>query len=98
MAKDEDLIMRIAACAATEGVSLNPTAWADTHRQRLIASTGWAEAYQSAIADENPAPGEDPSVITDEMILAAVNEHVAVLAAAAAADAEAAAATYTPIE
>lgn len=81
MAQDGGLIMRIGACVATEGISLNPTAWADTHRQRLVASPGWAAAYESAIASENPAPGEDEAVITDGMILSAVQEHIAVLAA-----------------
>lgn len=91
MAQDYDLIMRIAACAATEAISLNPTAWADTHRQRLVASPGWAAAYESAVALENPAPGEDETVITDGMILSAVQEHIALLAAVEPP-------TYVPIE
>lgn len=72
MAQDYGLIMRIAACAASEDVSLNPTSWADTHRQRLVASPGWDTKYESAIASGVEAPGEDEAVITDADILAAV--------------------------
>lgn len=80
MAQDYGLIMRIAACAASEGVSLAPTSWADTHRQRLVASPSWDTAWESALAGDVENPGEDEAVITDGMILAAVQLHAESLA------------------
>lgn len=71
MAQDYGLIMRIAACAATEG-SVSPTSWADNNRQRIVAAPGWAAAWASAVAAEDDNPGENEAVITDGMILAAV--------------------------
>lgn len=70
MAQDYGLIMRIAACAAAEG-ELSPTGWADTHRQRLIATPGWDDAYEASATDN---PGEDEAAVTDSMILAAVEQ------------------------
>ena len=73
MAKDGDLRERIAACAATEGVtSPHPTAWADGHQWQLAAAPGWADAYAYAVLSGNERPGRDEAVITDGMILSAV--------------------------
>ena len=71
MAKERGLIMRIAACAAGEGV-YRPTAWADANRQRLMADPEWVNRWADAIERELPNPGEDEAVITDELILAGV--------------------------
>jgi hypothetical protein len=38
----------------------------------LAATPGWAEAWESAVAGGIVSPGSDPGVITDGMILAAV--------------------------
>lgn len=83
MARDRDLIMRIAACAATEGVPGNPSLWADDRRQKIVASPGWVAAYASACTSRDewvddgstlqpPPPGENEAAITDGMILSAV--------------------------
>ena len=81
MAQDEALIMRIAACAATEGVRPNPVAWADDRRVIFMASPGWSAAYASASALRDgwdgegvqpPPPGENEAAITDGMVLSAV--------------------------
>lgn len=72
MAQDYGLIMRIAACAASEGVVDRPESWADNNRQRIVAAPGWAAAWASAVAAEDDNPGENEAVITDGMILAAV--------------------------
>ena len=73
MAKDGHLRERIAACASTEGVhDPHPTAWADAHQWRLAGSPGWSDAYSYAVLADNEAPGRDEAVITDGMILAAV--------------------------
>jgi hypothetical protein len=76
-AQDPNLRERIAACLAqeTDGVE-QPTALADLYMWRLAASPGWGEAYDYARDTRllsNPVPvGADPAVITDAMILAAV--------------------------
>lgn len=73
MARDNSLRDRIAACAATEGViDPHPTTWADAHQWRLAASPGWDEAWAYATASGATSPGSDAGVITDQMILSAV--------------------------
>ncbi|MFN3600499.1 MAG: hypothetical protein ACK4UY_03815 [Dietzia sp.] len=73
MAGDGHLRERIAACAATEGVtSPHPTKWADDHQWQLAGTPGWGDAYTYALLQNNEAPGRDESVISDGMILSAV--------------------------
>lgn len=73
MATDGHLRERIAACAATEGVhDPHPREWADRHQWRLAGSPGWASAYSYAVLSNKETPGKDETVITDSMILAAV--------------------------
>lgn len=73
MATDPDLHARLAACAATEGMtSPHPLAWASNHQWQLAASPGWDAAYAHALATGVQNPGASESVITDGMILAAV--------------------------
>ena len=71
LANDADLRERVAACAALNGHP-NPTAWADNRMWRIAASPGFADAYASALANKIERPGMDPSVITDEQLVAAV--------------------------
>lgn len=71
MSADGDLTARVAACAAQEGKA-DPRNWADQHMLLLAASPGWSEAWASAVASGNERPGKDAAVITDPMILAAV--------------------------
>ena len=64
---------RIAACAAVEGViDPHPTEWADHHQWRLAAAPGWGDAWAYALASGITDPGADEAVITDGMILSAV--------------------------
>lgn len=73
MARDNSLRDRIAACAATEGViDPHPTTWADQHQWQIAASPGWGDAWAHATASEVTSPGSNEGVITDQMILAAV--------------------------
>jgi hypothetical protein len=66
---------RIAACAAVEGITYpHPTEWADHHQWQLAASPGWGDAWAYALASDTADPGADEAVITDGMILAAVQE------------------------
>ena len=68
MAQDSDLILRAQACASTENIA-DPYDWVAAHMLELASQPGWSEAWASAVAAENPAPGRDPAVITDGMIL-----------------------------
>lgn len=73
LAYDMSLQRRVIACAALEGIT-DPVQWAVNHAWPLAAQPGWGEAYAYAKAGEtpNPDPGKDEGVITDGMILAAV--------------------------
>jgi hypothetical protein len=54
-----------------EGVP-DPENWAFRNSLLLAAQPGWSQAWESAVAAGNPAPGGDAAVITDGMILSAV--------------------------
>lgn len=71
MARDNALLLRVTACAADEGIA-NPETWAWSHQWELSAQPGWDAAYAYAITAENPNPGDDSGVVTDAMILSAV--------------------------
>jgi hypothetical protein len=73
MAADADLTSRVSASAAQEGKP-DPRNWAADHMLVLAASPGWSEAWASALAADppNPSPGRDAGVITDGMILSAI--------------------------
>lgn len=60
-----DLMIRIAACAATQGVS-NPESWANERKWLWSVQPGWVNAYVDA--------GNKTDGITDEMILIAVQK------------------------
>lgn len=68
VAANHFLILRIAACAAREGIP-DPQFWAQQRMWRLAAQDGWADAYANSTADD---PGEDETAITDTMITDAV--------------------------
>lgn len=75
IADDPAMRIRVAQCAAAEGVKddgIDPDVWAYEWRRVWSAAPGWDEAWESALASENPAPGSDPAVITDAMILSQV--------------------------
>jgi len=71
MAADADLLQREIAAAATEGKA-DPQSWADLHRWSMASQPGWSEAWASALAAGLPRPGMDQAVISDGMILSAV--------------------------
>jgi hypothetical protein len=71
MSQNSDLAARVCACASQEGKP-DPQAWAWNHMLQLAASPGWEQAWASAGASGNEAPGRDPGVISDGMILSAV--------------------------
>lgn len=77
-AHDPALLGRVTAAAADEG-SAEP----DRHASQLIwpvsAASDIEAAYASALAAGNPNPGGDEAVITDQMILSAVQANWSVL-------------------
>jgi hypothetical protein len=72
IANDGALLNRITAAAADEGKPKPYTQWASEHRWDLAVTPNWAEAWESAVAAGIENPGADEGVITDGMILAAV--------------------------
>lgn len=75
MAGSSSLIYRIAAAAAAEGQS-DALGWAQTRIWRLAGSPGWADtwayAVDTATININPDTGKRSDVITDAMLLSAV--------------------------
>lgn len=74
LSNDGDFFQRVAACAQNE-INLgatHPTKWASDHIWEIAAAPGFADAYATAVLNGVEQPGRDPSVISDEQILAAV--------------------------
>lgn len=72
---DTAFLDRVAACYASEtplGEGVDPSLWATQHSWDVASAPGFGDAYASAIAGDIENPGADPSVITDNQILAAV--------------------------
>lgn len=69
--KDEAFVSRITACAAQEGAA-SPEGAAYQLLWPICTRSDIEAAYASALAASNPNPGGDESVITDGMILSAV--------------------------
>ena len=76
-AQDQDLLHRIAACAASEGYDGDPFTWAAERRWLFAAQPGWGDAYHSAVLSFIDRPGLRPGAITDQMILTAVQAELA---------------------
>lgn len=68
---DGDFINRTRACVTTEGES-DPVGWSMANQWQMAAAPGFGDAYASAIVNGINRPGNDPSVISDAMILSAV--------------------------
>lgn len=71
MRHDEALKRRVIACAALEG-QFQPASWWESYGWQVVARTDWADAYTYAVATGVADPGDNPGVINDGMILAAV--------------------------
>lgn len=76
LANNDQLLMRIAACASTQDIA-GPYAWANDRQWKLSAQPGWAQAYATAVANNVQNPGNSEAVITDSMILSAVQAIIA---------------------
>lgn len=75
MASSQSLLARIVAAAAGEGQT-EPLAWAQARIWQVVSSPGWGEAWDygtsTATDEQNPDTGMRPGVISDAMILSAV--------------------------
>lgn len=72
LANDSLLFNRITACAALEDIS-DPVTWSYNNKWLFSAQPGWSAAYAYALAAKpGSEPGNDEAVITDGMILSAV--------------------------
>ena len=73
---DYDFTLRTQACYATEPGSdpsgTKPAEWTAAHIWQMASQPGFGDAYASALASGVERPGNDPSVISDAQILAAV--------------------------
>jgi hypothetical protein len=73
--KDTALRDRVAGCCAKEGAADPDTAAVDL-MWPVSAASDIEAAYESALAADNPNPGGDPTVITDQMILSNVQANL----------------------
>lgn len=71
LTEDGDIWKRVTACAAEQGVSA-PTIWVQEHLWQLAVQPGWGSAYATALVEKLENPGLIEAVITDGMILSAV--------------------------
>lgn len=80
MSRSQSLMARVAACAAQQG-NTTPNVWASNNLLPLVAQAdaSLTAAWQSAMDDPdgNPDIGKRDDVVTDAMILAAVNNRKA---------------------
>lgn len=74
-ASDPSFIGRVTASCAQEGRN-PPHPAASAVIWPVSAASDIEAAYASAIANNNPDPGGDPAVITDGMILSAVQANL----------------------
>lgn len=78
LARDQDFLDRCTAAAAVEIHALEPSSptppqqWVYEHSWHLAGAPGFGDAYASGIANGLARPGLDDAVITDGMILGAV--------------------------
>jgi len=71
-AADRSFIARLEAAAAQEGATVPSVTVDQSLRWPVSGATDIEAAYASALAADNPNPGGDETVITDQMILSAV--------------------------
>lgn len=79
MSQSNSLRSRVTACAAESGKP-DPSTWSGSRMWQISASPGWNEAWANAVdnlnVNQNPDIGARTDVITDAMILAAVQAAV----------------------
>lgn len=68
---DSDFRQRTRACVSQEG-ELDPIGWSNEHSWQMAGTPGFGDAYAYALNAGVERPGNDPAVISDPMILSAV--------------------------
>lgn len=68
---DKAFIDRVSACVATEGYTMDPVMFTMSIIWQVSAHDDIEQAYAYALTADNPDPGGDETVITDQMILSA---------------------------
>lgn len=71
MTRSASLRDRLTACAAQQHAR-DPEQWVRDNIWSLVTQPGWADAWASAVASAIEDPGANEAVITDQMILSAV--------------------------
>ena len=75
MEQSQSLRDRLVGCAAQEGIP-DPRGWVQQRLLDFLSDQGWMDAWQYAedtwTPDDNPDTGARPGVISDAMILSAV--------------------------
>lgn len=71
LSSDNDFILRTRAAVTQEGEP-DPVTWSIDHQWQMAGAPGFGDAYASAVVAGVVRPGNDPAVISDPMILAAV--------------------------
>ena len=75
IADDPYMRLRVASCAAQEGVTavgIDPDEWTRQWRRVWASSPNWDSKWESAILNDVEEPGKNPGVISDGDILATV--------------------------
>lgn len=82
LARDLDYTARVTAAYASETLTepepVNPEIWSRDHAWEMAAQPGFGDAYASALAGGVVRPGNDPAVISDAQILAAIQSVIAI--------------------
>lgn len=76
LAEDGGFVRRCVAAAAGEGVTQSE-AWGINNKYLLASAPGFGDAYEYAVASGVENPGASDAVITDAMILSAVQARIA---------------------
>lgn len=76
-ARDGNLLNRLTAAAAAKGVD-NPQQWVEQNRFKLVTykvgeEQTISDVYAYAVATATPPPGVNPSAVTDNYLLDAVD-------------------------
>ena len=69
LANNQDFLARCGICAEQEGLGYD---WGVEHRFAIASAPGFGEAWASAKVGLIGEPGRNPAVISDGMILSAV--------------------------
>lgn len=71
LANDLDFMNRTRAAVAAEGED-DVNGWVQVYQWQMASAPGFGDAYASALAANVENPGNDQSVISDPMLLSAV--------------------------